>query len=406
MEGHVPLPTCSICLAPVENPTFTRCVHLACAECMLTWMQAAPIVDQGAREQQARQQLALLNYTGGNEADRARLIAREKCAPCMLCRQPFSISQLIRVDPEEAKASNELAKNGGNKTSKSSTHDEDEEDEEDEDDSEQNVSFNPLALVAEFEPPRHTRRLDKETLADIPSAKTRYIGRDPTLPGLNALFLTQMNIATGIPANVPPKITSKTHRSPKMRALLRLLKPVMKTNGGTGKAVVFSQMKNAVSHAAAVLKEEKIGFVKIIRGDPPKSQTEAVQKWNVDPECHIFLLHAGTAAAGLTLTAAQHVFLMEPFNSVGEELQAMNRTHRIGQKQECICTTLFMRNSIEERILAYREVMKNKNDDDTNGNNGGSGSSSADFTVLSTENTSLAASNDHQLEFILGLSEP
>jgi hypothetical protein len=50
--------------------------------------------------------------------------------------------------------------------------------------------------------------------------------------------------------------------------------------------------------------------------------------------------------------------------------------------------------------------MKNKNDDDTNGNNGGSGSSSADFTVLSTENTSLAASNDHQLEFILGLSEP
>ena len=199
-----------------------------------------------------------------------------------------------------------------------------------------------------------------------------------------------MNVATGIPANVTSKTTSKAHRSPKMQALLRLLKPVMKTNNGNGKAVVFSQMKSAVAHAAAVLKEEKIGFVKIVRGDPTKSQTEAVQKWNVDPECHVFLLHAGTAAAGLTLTAAQHVFLLEPFNCEGEELQALNRTHRIGQKQEVVCTTLFMRNSMEERMLAHRRSR--------------SSGATTDLTVLaSSDSTSSAASNDQQLEFILGL---
>ena len=143
------------------------------------------------------------------------------------------------------------------------------------------------------------------------------------------------------------------------------------------------------------MKEEKIGYVKIVRGDPTKSQTEAVQKWNVDPECHIFLLHAGTAAAGLTLTAAQQVVLLEPFNCLGEEQQALNRTHRIGQTLDVVCTTLFMRNSLEERMLAYRKYSYSSDSNDEN---------SADLTVLSGENETFAAQNDRELEYILGLS--
>jgi hypothetical protein len=46
----------------------------------------------------------------------------------------------------------------------------------------------------------------------------------------------------------------------------------MKTNNGTGKAVVFSQLRAAISHTAFVLKEEKIGFVKITRGDAINEQ--------------------------------------------------------------------------------------------------------------------------------------
>ena len=37
----------------------------------------------------------------------------------------------------------------------------------------------------------------------------------------------------------------------------------------------------------------------------------------------VFLLHAGQAAAGLTLTAASHVFLMEPFMKTGEQAQVL-----------------------------------------------------------------------------------
>jgi hypothetical protein len=263
------LPSCSICLAPVENPAFTRCCHLACGECIITWLAAAPLIDTDARRQQARQQAALLNYSGDNEDDRARLIARERCAPCMLCRQPFSISQLIRVDPEEAKKSKEQKK------------DDNEEENINKEvhrgaDGEKENNFNPFDPVADFERPRFVQCFNQDILDDIPSPDTRNMRghsfRDPTLPGLKPLFLTQMNIATGVPANARSSLTSKTHRSPKIRELLRLLKPIMKTNNGTGKAVVFSQLRAAISHTAFVLKEEKIGFVKITRGDAINEQ--------------------------------------------------------------------------------------------------------------------------------------
>jgi len=68
----------------------------------------------------------------------------------------------------------------------------------------------------------------------------------------------------------------------------------------------------------------------------------------------VLVLHAGAAAAGLTLIAARHVFLMEPFMDRGQELQALNRCHRIGQQHSVSCTTYYCPGTVEERLLAYR----------------------------------------------------
>jgi E3 ubiquitin-protein ligase SHPRH len=53
---------------------------------------------------------------------------------------------------------------------------------------------------------------------------------------------------------------------------------------------------------------------------PKPSQEKAVKVFNEDASISVFLLHAGQAAAGLTLTAASHVFLMEPFMKAGEQV--------------------------------------------------------------------------------------
>ena len=73
----------------------------------------------------------------------------------------------------------------------------------------------------------------------------------------------------------------------------------------------------------------------------------------------------------------------------------MNRTHRIGQTQDVVCTTLYCRNTVEERILAYRNLITNGNDEN-----------SSDLTVLTQDNnSSSAADNDQELEYILGLNQ-
>ena len=103
-------------------------------------------------------------------------------------------------------------------------------------------------------------------------------------------------------------------------------------SGLRGKAVVFSQHKSVIQHASVLLKAVGVRHVSICPGDNQTTLREAVATFNSDKSCGVFLLHAGTAAAGLTLTAARHVFLLEPFLSAAEEAQAMNRAHRIGQR--------------------------------------------------------------------------
>ena len=87
---------------------------------------------------------------------------------------------------------------------------------------------------------------------------------------------------------------------------------------------------------------------------PEDAAARAVARFREDPECRVLLLHAGSAAAGLTLTHADLVVLLEPFLSPGDEAQAANRVHRIGQTRAVRCVTYFVRGTVEERLLAFR----------------------------------------------------
>ena len=128
----------------------------------------------------------------------------------------------------------------------------------------------------------------------------------------------------------------------------------------------------------------------------------------------VLLLHAGAAAAGLTLTAAQNVILLEPFVSSGDENQAFARCHRMGQRNQVKCYILYMKDTIEERMLAYREkesqFAKKKNkkkkrdggkDEEEEG--GEDVEEENDLSVLS-DNRKEQINND-KLFFICGLSE-
>merc|ERR1711933_90231 len=88
----------------------------------------------------------------------------------------------------------------------------------------------------------------------------------------------------------------------------------------------------------------------------------AIGEFNVNPSCQCFLLHASAAAAGLTLTVAQTCVMLEPFLSLGDEQQAINRLYRIGQRKDVSVVTLYCQGTIEERILAWRQENDVRND--------------------------------------------
>jgi SNF2 family DNA or RNA helicase len=71
----------------------------------------------------------------------------------------------------------------------------------------------------------------------------------------------------------------------------------------------------------------------------------------------VFLISLKAGGFGLNLTAASYVVLFDPWWNPAVESQAIDRTHRIGQRNKVIAYRLLIKNSIEEKI---RELQKQK----------------------------------------------
>lgn len=320
---------CSICLGTVEKPTFTRCVHLFCAKCLVLSFHASRHVGEGRH--------------GPNHA------------PCPVCRRAYSLESLIcvKVDSMEAKAAEVAAlKKAARKTAADAKR-----------------RGNARAFGDQV--PRYSDAITAEELVELPPPNTdRLSSRNARFPALNRLFITHMQLATGLPlaskrsacpvGAVPDgKISGKQEAtddqlawwSPKAAALVESIRALNPKE----KVVVFSQYKRAILHCTIVLQSARIPCVRVVKGDKSHMQHTAVHTFNQDPDCRVLLLHAGPAAAGLTLTVARHVIMLEPFAKAGEEAQALNRCHRIGQSARVSCQVLYYQDSVEERMLAFRK---------------------------------------------------
>ena len=63
---------------------------------------------------------------------------------------------------------------------------------------------------------------------------------------------------------------------------------------------------------------------------------------------------------GVNLTSASYIYIMEPCRNPALEMQAINRAHRIGQKNTLRVRKLVIKNSIEERIAKLAKDMQEK----------------------------------------------
>lgn len=80
-----------------------------------------------------------------------------------------------------------------------------------------------------------------------------------------------------------------------------------------------------------------------------------VTRFQTDPECRLFLISLKAGGVGLNLTAAEYVFLLDPWWNPAVEAQAIDRTHRIGQDRHVFAYRLIAKDTVEERVLELQQ---------------------------------------------------
>ena len=123
------------------------------------------------------------------------------------------------------------------------------------------------------------------------------------------------------------------------------------------KALVFSQFTSLLSLVRKHLDDEGISY-EYLDGRTRK-RAPRIERFQTDPSCQLFLISLKAGGLGLNLTAADYVFLLDPWWNPAVEAQAIDRAHRIGQTRQVFAYRLIASNTVEEKIL---ELQKSKRD--------------------------------------------
>ena len=142
--------------------------------------------------------------------------------------------------------------------------------------------------------------------------------------------------------------------SAKLEALEEQLREVMETGH---KAIVFSQFTSFLG----ILRDrlDKAGVVYEYLDGKTRDRQSKVERFQGDPDCKLFLISLKAGGLGLNLTAAEYVFLLDPWWNPAVEAQAVDRAHRIGQQRPVFAYRLIARDTVEEKVL---ELQRSKRD--------------------------------------------
>ena len=119
------------------------------------------------------------------------------------------------------------------------------------------------------------------------------------------------------------------------------------------KAIVFSQWVEPLQILSKAL--GAYGPLQFHGKIPQAERTAILDRFRTDPDCHVLLMSYGTGSVGLNLQFANYVFLFDRWWNPAVEDQAINRAHRIGQKNPVTVTRFLSEDTIERRIADILE---------------------------------------------------
>jgi superfamily II DNA or RNA helicase len=122
------------------------------------------------------------------------------------------------------------------------------------------------------------------------------------------------------------------------------------------KAIVFSQFTSFLSIVRNRLDHQ--GVVYEYLDGKTRDRRAAVERFQRDPDCKLFLISLKAGGQGLNLTAAEYVFLLDPWWNPAVEAQAIDRAHRIGQTNRVFAYRLITRDTVEEKVLELQSTKR------------------------------------------------
>ncbi len=138
--------------------------------------------------------------------------------------------------------------------------------------------------------------------------------------------------------------------SSKIELLLRTLEPLIAADS---KALVFSQWTSFLDRMEPHLQESGIDFIRL--DGATRDRGGVVERFQDPKGPRVMLVSLKAGGTGLNLTAADHVFIMDPWWNPAVEQQAADRAHRIGQEKPVFVHRIISKNTVEEKILALQQ---------------------------------------------------
>jgi len=185
---------------------------------------------------------------------------------------------------------------------------------------------------------------DAVRAASVPSALERLDAGGNVLAALEALL--RLRQAACHPALVPGQAASS---SSKLELLCERLDQAVSDGH---KALVFSQWTSLLDKLEPLLDEH--GIARLRLDGSTRDRQAVVDGFQDEQGAPVLLASLKAGGTGLTLTAADHVFLLDPWWNPAVEDQAADRAHRIGQTRPVIVHRLVSAGTVEEQILALQ----------------------------------------------------
>ena len=156
-----------------------------------------------------------------------------------------------------------------------------------------------------------------------------------------------------------PAIVKEEERFPNVSVKLEEIGREITENISNHKALVFSQFLGMLALIKEKMKELGVDYEYFDGSSTVSERERAITRFQNDENCRVFLISLKAGGVGLNLTAADYVYIVDPWWNPAVEQQAIDRTHRIGQTKNIFAYRMICTDTVEDKILKLQERKRN-----------------------------------------------